>query len=156
MSAKAAREAWRSILDLMVSPRAHSRMGRACAAVDVSPGVLKTLFHLQPGGEVAMRDLADYWGCDASYVTAMTDALEERGLVERRPHPKDRRIKMIALTPKGVRARERAAEVLYDPPASFAALTAAEQRQLRDLLRKLAAAERGQAEQRSLRVARQA
>jgi hypothetical protein len=36
-----------------------------------------------------------------------------------------------------VEARRRAAELMYEPPASFGALTAAEQRQLRDLLKKV-------------------
>jgi DNA-binding MarR family transcriptional regulator len=138
----AGREAWRTIFELLLEGQAHGRMGEACSVVGVSPGILKTMFHLEPGRGVPMRDLAGFWGCDASYVTSLADALEERGLAERRPHPSDRRIKMIALTRKGVAARERAFEVLYEPPGSFEALTGAEQRQLRDLLRKVADAGR--------------
>lgn len=88
-----------------------------------------------------MRELADHWGCDASYVTSIADALEERGLAERRPHPSDRRIKMIALTDAGTLARDRAFDLLYDPPTSFRALSGAEQRELRDLLRKVIGAD---------------
>lgn len=95
-----------------------------------------------------MRELADFWGCDASYVTSLADALEDRGLTERRPHPTDRRVKMIALTEEGVAAKKRAYEVLYQPPSSFGSLTAAEQRQLRDLLRKVADADAGVARDR--------
>jgi DNA-binding MarR family transcriptional regulator len=116
-------------------------MAEASAAVGISPGLLKTLFHLEPGEGVPMRELVDYWRCDASYVTSLADALETRGLVERRPHPTDRRVKMIVLTPEGVAARQRALGILYQPPPSFGALTPAEQRQLRDLLRKVASAD---------------
>jgi len=48
---------------------------------------------------------------------------------------------MIALTEEGIAARKRAFEVLHEPPSSFSALTAAEQRQLRDLLRRVADAD---------------
>ena len=141
MSTPAGREAWRAIFELIFSGQAHGRMGEACKAVGISPGLMKTLFHLEPGVGVPMRDLAGYWGCDASYVTSLADALEQRGLAERRPHPTDRRVKMIALTAEGVMARAHAFEVLHEPPASFGVLTGAEQRQLRDLLRKVADAD---------------
>lgn len=141
MKTKAAREAWRTIFELLFEGEGHQRLGQASAAVGISPGLLKTLFHLEPDRGVAMRDLAGHWRCDASYVTSLADALEERGLVERRPHPTDRRVKMIVLTRAGVAARSRAFDVLHEPPASFEALTTAEQRQLRDLLRKVADAD---------------
>jgi DNA-binding MarR family transcriptional regulator len=152
MSSTAGREAWRTIFRLLFDGEIHDRMGRACSAAGISPGMMKTLFRLQPGEAVPMRDLAGYWGCDASYVTSLVDALEERGLAERRPHPTDRRVKMIVLTEEGIAARERAFEVLYEPPASFSALTSAEQRQLRDLLRKVADADAEPAQRRAAAV----
>src|SRR5438552_9042134 len=138
---RAGQEAWRSMLDLLFSGQVHGCMQKACGAVGLSPGALKTLFKLEPGEGISMRDLADQWGFDASYVTSLADALEERGLVERRPHPTDRRVKMLVLTDKGVEARARAQELVQEPPPSFAALTGAERRQLRDLVRKLTAAD---------------
>ena len=141
VNTKAGRDAWRLILGLLFDGQAHGRMAAACRSLGISPGSMKTLLRLEPGQGVPMRDLADFWGCDASYVTSLADSLEERGLVERRPHPTDRRVKMIALTEQGMAARQQAFEVLYEPPSSFGALTAAELRQLRDLLRKVADAE---------------
>ncbi len=143
MRTKAAREAWRTIFDLLFRGEAHNRFTDAAAAVGVSPGVLKSLFHLEPGQGIPMRDLADHWRCDASYVTSVTDVLEERGLARRWPHPTDRRVKMIVLTDAGAAARKRAFDLLYDPPAAFGALTVVEQRQLRDLLAKVASADTG-------------
>lgn len=139
MSTKAGREAWRTAFELF-RDEAPRRLGDASAEIGVSPGLLKTLFHLSPGVGVPMRELADHWRCDASYVTSVTDALEERDLVRRHPHPTDRRVKMIVLTKEGAAVRERAFEVLSGSPLPFDVLTAAEQRQLRDLLRKVAAA----------------
>ncbi|HYU56893.1 MAG TPA: MarR family transcriptional regulator [Actinomycetota bacterium] len=141
MSEPAGREAWRAMLALFFSGQAHERMQEASAAVGLAPGVMKTLLQLEPGDGVPLRDLADYWRCDASYVTSVADALEERGLAVRRPHATDRRIKMLVLTADGIAARERASRVLHEPPPSFGALTVAEQRQLRGLLRKVADAD---------------
>ena len=137
MHTKAGQEAWRSMLDVLFSGQVHGRMQQACTTLGVPPGVLKLLMQLRPGVGVPMRELAEHFGFDASYLTGLADALEERGLVERRPHPTDRRVKMLVITDAGVDARDRAYQVIYDAPPSFGSLTAAEQRQLRDLLRKV-------------------
>jgi DNA-binding MarR family transcriptional regulator len=83
-----------------------------------------------------MSALSKFWRCDASWVTGIVDGLEERGYVKRQPHPTDRRVKVVALTPLGEKAKARAFERLYEPPAWFGVLAPGEQAQLRDLLRK--------------------
>lgn len=55
------------------------------------------------GGPRPMGELAVRLSCDASNVTGLTDRLEARGLVERRPSPGDRRVKVLALTDEGQR-----------------------------------------------------
>jgi DNA-binding MarR family transcriptional regulator len=119
----------------------QSRMRAACEAIGGPPSLVKTLFQLQPGEPVAMRDLADHFGCDASYVTELVDGLEEQGMATREPHPTDRRVKTVVLTDRGAKARDRVQQVMWETPAVFGALTSAEQRQLRDLVRKLVDAE---------------
>jgi DNA-binding MarR family transcriptional regulator len=136
-----ARDAWRSVCELFFDGEAQHRMHRACASVGLTPGQMRALLRLSPELPTAMRDLGDRWGCDASYVTALIDGLEERGLAARRPHPTDRRVKTVVLTTAGKRIRDRALEILHEPPAGFRALSAVEQRQLRDLLQKAAAAD---------------
>jgi DNA-binding MarR family transcriptional regulator len=126
---------------LVFEGEARDRMMDACAVAGVPPGVLKMLIHLDPEDATAMRDLASHFGVDASYVTSLVDDLERSGLAERRPHPTDRRVKTIALTPKGVEVRDRVAQVMGEPPACLAALSAAEQRMLRELLAKAVAAD---------------
>jgi DNA-binding MarR family transcriptional regulator len=129
---------------LFMEGEAHDRVHRVCAELDLSPPLLKAFVHLGDdvdGTGVRMGDLAAHWGCDASWVTNLADGLQERGLAERLPHPTDRRVKTITLTAEGRARRERALELLSEPPSAFAALTAAEQRQLRDLLAKVAAAD---------------
>jgi DNA-binding MarR family transcriptional regulator len=94
-------------------------------------------FALQALDEPApMSSIADLLRCDRSAVTWITDRLEERGYVERRSDPRDRRVKLLALTDEGRRVREEIRARLATPPAALARLTRAEQRALRDLLRK--------------------
>jgi len=138
---KAGREAWQIMQGLMFSRRARDRMQQVCAAVGLPQGVAKALIHLSADQPTAMRDLAEHWQCDASYVTALVDRLEEQGIAERRPHPTDRRVKTVVLTAHGTETRARLLDLMWEPPPPFAALTAAEQRQLRDLLRKVAEAD---------------
>jgi DNA-binding MarR family transcriptional regulator len=87
----------------------------------------------------SMSELAGTIGCDASYVTLVTNSLEAEGLVERRLDPRDQRVKRLVITPKGLRLRH---ELQYraeqDLPAA-AGLTKAQQQSLRDLLLTLAA-----------------
>ena len=126
---------------LLFDGESHGRMGHACRTVGGPPSLVKALMHLSPDEPRPMRDLADHWGCDASYVTSLADSLEQQGLAERRPHPTDRRIKTLVLTAKGADARARVLDLLWEPPPAFAALSEEEQATLRDLLIKVAEAD---------------
>lgn len=140
VSAETAREAWRRMQDLIIG-EGPGRMQSACAMAHVPPGVLKTLIHLSPDVPTPMRDIANYFGVDSSYVTSLVDELENNGLAERQPHPTDRRIKTIALTPKGIEAQRSIQELMWEPPAFFQALSESEQAQLARILDKLIVAE---------------
>ncbi len=133
----AGEEAWRLLQDLLMNGEMQARMQQACHVIGGPPSTVKALFHLEPGEPVPMRDLAEHWGCDASYITELVDGLEQSGMAERRPHPTDRRVKTVVLTDAGAKARERVQQVMWKTPEVFSALSAAEQRQLRDLVRKL-------------------
>ena len=91
---------------------------------------------LDPDRPRPMRELADELYCDASNVTSLADRLESKGLAERQPDPADRRVKALALTAQGKRFRERVFEVMSEPPPPIAALSVADQRTLRDILRR--------------------
>ena len=73
-------------------------------------------------------------GVDPSYVTALVDDLDARGLARREPAPYDRRVKIIVLTDAGRAVAEDIDQVLSVPPAAFSALSQPELRQLRELL----------------------
>jgi DNA-binding MarR family transcriptional regulator len=137
----AAGEAWRMMQRLLFDGIGHDLMARACAEAGTPPGAVKALIHLSPDEPLPMRDIATHFGIDASYCTAIVDDLESQGLAERRPHPTDRRIKTVALTPEGVAVQRRVFDIMSTPPPFFDVLTAAEKRQLRDLLVKLISAD---------------
>ena len=84
-----------------------------------------------------MSRLAVVLHCEPSNITGLVDRLERRGLVERRPDPQDRRVKLIAPTDAG---RELSAEVWADlnfAAAPLEGLEHGERLVLRDLLRKM-------------------
>ena len=69
-------------------------MASEMKAFDLSPVQCHVLHLIEPERPVAMGRLAETLGCDASNVTGLVDRLEECGLVQRRPSPEDRRIKV--------------------------------------------------------------
>jgi len=130
-----ATEAWQLVLALLLGER-PPRIPRIAAEFDVSPMALKMLHWLEPGVEMTMSGLAERIYCDASNVTGIVDRLEARGLIERRDKPGDRRVKLIGLTAEGERWRGQILERLHEPPEPIAALSRADQRALRDVLRR--------------------
>ena len=137
----AAGEAWRALYRLVFEREGQLRFHEACDATGLAPGGLKTLLQLSADQPIPMRDLADFFRCDPSYVTSLVDGLEAAGLAERRSHPTDRRVKMVVLSRAGVEALGQARKILGEPPASFAVLSTSELLRLRTLLAKLTAAE---------------
>lgn len=130
------REAWRLVAELVFSEENQARFAEACTAASLNPPLLKALLSLDPEGAEPMRVLAKGWGCDASWVTGIVDGLEERGYVERRVLPTDRRVKVVQITEEGEAAKARALERLHEPPEWITALDLDDQKALRDVLRK--------------------
>jgi DNA-binding MarR family transcriptional regulator len=126
---------------LVLEGEGRSRVHQACRAVDLPINVVKTLLILDREHAPAMRDLADHLQADASYCTALVDTLEAHGVARRQPHETDRRIKSVVLTPHGRDVLHEIRSMLEVPPSGLAALSREEQRQLRGLLAKVAAAD---------------
>jgi DNA-binding MarR family transcriptional regulator len=90
-------------------------------------------------GPMPMKDLANCMEIDPSYVTLVADRLEQLGLIERQPHPTDRRVKNLVLTAKGRRVKTSIPDKLWNGPNTFSTLTDTERAELTDLLSKLVA-----------------
>jgi DNA-binding MarR family transcriptional regulator len=83
-----------------------------------------------------MVALARSLHCHDSNVTGLVDRLEQRGLIERQGNPKDRRVKLIALTKEGEAFRNRLLERLFEPLPFIAVLAHQDKTALRDILRR--------------------
>jgi MarR family transcriptional regulator, organic hydroperoxide resistance regulator len=127
-----AEEAWRLLFEL--AKRKHSVLVPALAELDLTPVQGHALRLLDPERPIAMSELADALFCHASNVTGIVDRLEARRLVERQIGREDRRVKTLALTGAGKRVRSRVVELMRTPPPEIAALSASDQRALRDVL----------------------
>ncbi|MEV6650998.1 MarR family transcriptional regulator [Streptomyces sp. NPDC051219] len=92
------------------------------------------LLSLEP---LPMRRVAEKLKCEPSNVTGIIDRLETRGLVERRPDPADRRVKLAAPTAEGVRTAAMLGDSLEFARAPLAGLSVDERTVLRDLLKRM-------------------
>lgn len=92
------------------------------------------LLSIQP---MPMRRIAQKLKCEPSNVTGIVDRLEARGLVERRPDPLDRRVKLAAPTERGRATARQLRDGLTFAREPLADLSAAERTVLRDLLRRM-------------------
>jgi DNA-binding MarR family transcriptional regulator len=140
--ATVASEVWGIILGVAMAQR--DRFMGVMQEFDLTPGDFRALASLDEDTPRPMGALAQSWQCDASNATWMVDRLEQRGLVERRGVPADRRVKAVALTAKGVETRGRVFRRLHEPPPEFLALDRATLLQLRDACVQLPPAVRSQ------------
>jgi MarR family transcriptional regulator, organic hydroperoxide resistance regulator len=112
------------------------RMARVAGEFGLSPPQLFALKALDPDHPVPMSALATALHCDNSNVTGLVDRLEGQGLVERRPAEHDRRVRMVVVTEQGAAVRARLSAAIQEVPPELAALSEADQRTLRDILRR--------------------
>ena len=68
---------------------------------DITPSHLRALRVLGRHGAMHMSRLSEHLHIAARAATEVVDALESRGLVERRPDPADRRATLVELTSQG-------------------------------------------------------
>ncbi|MEY9991022.1 DNA-binding MarR family transcriptional regulator [Streptomyces sp. V4I8] len=95
---------------------------------------LLSLLSLEP---LPMRKLAQRLRCEPSNVTGIVDRLETRGLVERRPDPADRRVKLAAATDEGRQVARSLRDSLRFAREPLAGLSEEQRLTLRDLLRRM-------------------
>jgi DNA-binding MarR family transcriptional regulator len=91
---------------------------------------------------MSMGELATALTIDPPNATVVVDELEQLGLVRRRPHPSDRRAKLVEATAKGKDVARRADAILSTPPPALAELDPAALTQLAGILRRVVEAKR--------------
>ena len=125
-----AAEVWKIMSDMVLD---NARRRKVADSLGLSFGRARALRRIVAGPK-PMRELADALGIDAPYLTLVVDDLERQGLVERRPHPTDRRVKLVAATGAGAAAARRAETILDRPPSGLTELSAGQLEMLAALL----------------------
>ena len=116
----------------------HARLERelheALVELELTDALADALWQLDPAlGPLSRRELAERLRCDPSNVTFLVDRLERKRLVTRARAAGDRRVRALALTAAGSQARTRLITTVARS-SMFRRLTAAQQRQLAELL----------------------
>jgi len=126
----------RELIDQLfeLDSRVRRELRALCGDIELTDAQIGVLWRLssQEGG-LTSRQLADRLQCDPSTVTSLVDRLERNGIVQRQAHPRDRRAKLLLLTPLGCRLHTRLETYCRDE-SPFAGLTAEQRGVLHRLL----------------------
>ncbi|MDX3238791.1 MarR family transcriptional regulator [Streptomyces sp. ME03-5709C] len=123
MNESTAARVWRDLRTLVLER--NERRREVAEALGMSFFRAKALRRIA-AAPVTPGDLAADLMTDRPYVTLVVDDLARRGLVERTPHPRDRRSKLLSVTPAGAAAAREADRILGTPPPGLAELDPAE------------------------------
>jgi len=125
-----------------VGTHAAQRFARRIAELDLHPPQFRVLNAVDAAEGRSQQAIAGSIGAPPSRMVAIVDELEQRGLVERRPHPSDRRVRALYLTADGrrllARGRKLAAEHERDLTRG---MSKADSKRLVSLLQKLVEAQ---------------
>ena len=131
-----AREAWLRMSDLVLD---HERRRAVVETLGMSFGRARAVRRVARR-PMLMSELAESLGIDRPNATTLVDSLEEQGLVRRRPHPTDRRAKLVEATRKGKSLARRADEILGTPPPALSTLDPRDLEALNGILERIATA----------------
>lgn len=118
---------------------ATQRFADRVAELDLTPAQAGLLRMLVQAPGRSQRELADMLGMPPSRFVPFADGMQERGLIERRRNPDDRRVYALTLTDKGMELLARLGAVARAHEEQVCqALTPDEHQQLIGLLRRIA------------------
>jgi DNA-binding MarR family transcriptional regulator len=118
----AIREAWHAMADLVLN---NERRREVMEKTGLNFGKMRALRRIAVR-PMPMRELADALAVEPPNLTPIVDDLENLGLVERRAYPSDRRVKLVAATPKGAELAKTAEDILGRPPVGLIDLSSEE------------------------------
>jgi DNA-binding MarR family transcriptional regulator len=134
MNGTAHEQSWGLILDLFL--RQRGRMLAIAQEFGLAPQQAIAIRLLDRERGTPMSELAKTLQCDNSNVTGIADRLEAHGLIERRPCPKDRRVKTLVLTARGAAVKAAYASRLGMVPPELATLSDADAATLLKIMRR--------------------
>jgi DNA-binding MarR family transcriptional regulator len=125
-----AAEVWLRIQDLVLD---NARRREVADALGISFARARALRRIARR-PMSMGEVAATLAVDPPNATVVVDDLENLGLVERRPHPSDRRTRLVEATTKGRALARRADEILATPPPTLSELSDEDLAELRRIL----------------------
>ena len=84
-----------------VARRLREMSQESLAPWDITPAHLRALRVLKRHGSMRLSELSEHLRIAPRSTTEVADALESRGLIERRPDPRDRRATLVEVTGPG-------------------------------------------------------
>lgn len=127
--------AWQILVALVMESRGDWRR-KASEATGLPFSRVRALRRLKDQ-ELSLRELANEMSTDAPAATVIVNDLEERGLVKRRPHPDNRRSKLVSLTAEGKKRVAALRKISDEPPPALAQLSGQDLAELRRILERL-------------------
>ncbi|TMB33166.1 MAG: MarR family transcriptional regulator [Deltaproteobacteria bacterium] len=122
-----------------VGAHAAARFAGRLAALDLSPAHAGTLRVIEQNAGISQQALSSVLGMVPSRLVVLVDELEERGLVERRDAPDDRRTHALHLTRKGAETFEAVGRIARAHDDDVCAPLGADEREvLGAMLRRIA------------------
>jgi len=125
-----------------VGIHASKRFAERIAAADLNPPLFRVLNLVAAAEGRSQQAIAAAIEIPPSRMVALVDEAEQRGLVERRPEPKDRRVRALFLTAEGKRCLARGREIAAQHEKELTkGMAAADRKRLVDLLQQIVDAE---------------
>jgi len=128
------REVWLLMSDLVLD---HDRRRKVTDAVGMSFSRARAVRRVARK-PMSMGELAAALDIDPPNASTLVNDLEAQGLIRRRPHPTDRRAKVVEATRKGKALARRADEILGTPPEVLIGLSDDDLAALRSILASIA------------------
>ena len=121
-----------------VGIHASQRFARRIAEIDLQPPQFRVMNMVDAVEGRSQQAIAEAIGAPPSRMVAIVDELEARGLIERRPHPSDRRVHALYLTAAGRRLLARGRRIALEHEEELMkGLSVADRRRLVALLQKV-------------------
>jgi DNA-binding MarR family transcriptional regulator len=140
-SAGAARDKAPSSVGFLLSQvgiYASRRFAERLAAIDLQPPLFRVLNVVDAAAGRSQQAIGEAIQAPPSRMVAIVDELERRGLVERRPHPGDRRVHALHLTDEGRGLLGRALRIALEHEQEITrGFSAADRERLVALLQKI-------------------
>jgi DNA-binding MarR family transcriptional regulator len=121
-----------------VGIHASRRFAERISAADLNPPLFRVLNLAAAAEGQSQQAIGAAIEIPASRMVALVDELEQRGLVERRPDPEDRRVRALFLTAKGKRCLKRGREIAAEHEEELTAgMTPTDRKRLVALLQRI-------------------